>query len=378
MLYVTKEHQRKNEAVWIEARKRWQINVQKEGIRKTFTSSVKGKKGKAQAEDKASAWLAQDTPAAVSRETLNERWPRFLAYIKEHNSESDYRMIEGHGRVWIQPLLGQRQLSGLTSGDWQEVLDAAYRKGRAKKTIKDIRGSITRFVKYARKNGATISAPEDLVVNKKAPEGKKQPLQPSQIAVLMKEDTDTYRGALRKAFFIHAFRFAVFSGLRRGELLGLRLEDWDRKINVLRVRRSFDQYGNAGTGKSDAAARVVDLCDQAIAELKAQRAMLLRLGLSASPWLFPDETGQRCESHHLYRMWQNYRQTHNITATLHELRHTFISVNKSALPLPILQKEVGHTYSTDTLGIYGHEMEGEREGVSNQVTQAFKNILKAR
>ena len=45
--------ERKNEAVWIESRQRWQINVQSEGIRRTFTSSTNGKKGKVEAEKKA-------------------------------------------------------------------------------------------------------------------------------------------------------------------------------------------------------------------------------------------------------------------------------------------------------------------------------------
>ena len=49
---------RKNEAKWIESRRRWQINVQKEGVRRTFTSTTAGVKGKIQAEKKADAWLA--------------------------------------------------------------------------------------------------------------------------------------------------------------------------------------------------------------------------------------------------------------------------------------------------------------------------------
>lgn len=34
--------ERKNEAAWIESRSRWQINVQDNGIRKTFTSALAG------------------------------------------------------------------------------------------------------------------------------------------------------------------------------------------------------------------------------------------------------------------------------------------------------------------------------------------------
>ena len=38
--------ERKSEAAWIESRDRWQINVQAEGVRKTFTSAIPGRAGR--------------------------------------------------------------------------------------------------------------------------------------------------------------------------------------------------------------------------------------------------------------------------------------------------------------------------------------------
>ena len=44
---------RTNTAVWLEKHERWQINVQKDGIRKTFTSSIPGRNGQREANRKA-------------------------------------------------------------------------------------------------------------------------------------------------------------------------------------------------------------------------------------------------------------------------------------------------------------------------------------
>lgn len=55
--------ERKNEASWIESRQRWQIKVQQDGVRKTFTSVLPGKKGKADAERQADRWLEDSTTA---------------------------------------------------------------------------------------------------------------------------------------------------------------------------------------------------------------------------------------------------------------------------------------------------------------------------
>ena len=46
-----------NTTVWSESRNHWQINVQKDGIRKTFTSSLPGHAGQKECNEKADAWL---------------------------------------------------------------------------------------------------------------------------------------------------------------------------------------------------------------------------------------------------------------------------------------------------------------------------------
>ena len=44
---------RKNEAIWIEKSQRWQIKVQKDGVRRAFYSFTPSKRGKIEAEKKA-------------------------------------------------------------------------------------------------------------------------------------------------------------------------------------------------------------------------------------------------------------------------------------------------------------------------------------
>ena len=48
---------RTNTAKWIESAHRWQINVQKDGVRKTFTSAKPGRTGQREANRKADDWL---------------------------------------------------------------------------------------------------------------------------------------------------------------------------------------------------------------------------------------------------------------------------------------------------------------------------------
>lgn len=48
---------RTNTAVWMGKQKRWQINVQKYGERRSFYSSTPGRTGQREANAKADAWL---------------------------------------------------------------------------------------------------------------------------------------------------------------------------------------------------------------------------------------------------------------------------------------------------------------------------------
>lgn len=49
--------QRTNTATWLPNQQRWQINVQKNGVRRSFTSSKPGRTGQREANAKADAWL---------------------------------------------------------------------------------------------------------------------------------------------------------------------------------------------------------------------------------------------------------------------------------------------------------------------------------
>ena len=50
-----------SEAYWVDRYHRWQVNVQRDGKRKTFTSTLTGRKGKLEAERKADRWLEDPT-----------------------------------------------------------------------------------------------------------------------------------------------------------------------------------------------------------------------------------------------------------------------------------------------------------------------------
>ena len=70
-----------NTAVWYEKYGRWQIKVQKDGQRRTFTSSKPGRTGQREANAKADAWLDEGIDKVNSR--VDELFQDYIVSLKE-------------------------------------------------------------------------------------------------------------------------------------------------------------------------------------------------------------------------------------------------------------------------------------------------------
>ena len=124
---------RTNSAVWMDKYNRWQIKVQKDGIRKTFYSSTKGRKGQRECHAKADAWLDDNIiNASVKVATLFDRW---IEELKVTTSKSFWRQYEGYGRNYIKPQIGTIKLENVNEQHLQEVILFAYQNGNDKKKL---------------------------------------------------------------------------------------------------------------------------------------------------------------------------------------------------------------------------------------------------
>ena len=102
---------RTNTAVWMENQSRWQIKVQKNGIRRTFYSSTRGRTGQREANAKADAWLDD----GVENLTLKvaKALDEYLSQLSLTASTSHYRQMEYICRLYIKERIGNVRISDL-------------------------------------------------------------------------------------------------------------------------------------------------------------------------------------------------------------------------------------------------------------------------
>lgn len=364
--------ERRAEAKWIESKKYWEIKVQKNGVRDSFRSSTKGRKGKHEAEAKADKWLATGT----SEMRFDAAWELFMKQVKANTGTGNYINTEKAGRLYLLPSLRLKKLSSITRSDWQSCITSMVEKRDkplSERTCRNTISTINSFLTFCdgeHMEFSPIKKPLTIPSNA-TPTKEKKILQPDGLRILFSDSKMPYRKKVIDAFYINAWRFYVVTGLRRGELVGLRQEDVSR---LLTVRRNINNLLEETHGKNDNARRTMVLSNIASSILADQRRMLENLGIK-SKWVFPDPHGERSDPNLVYKHWKKYCEYHGFESTVHELRHTFVSINKVGTPEVLIKSLVGHSVSMDTIGVYGHEVDGEKELAAQYVDAAFNKIF---
>lgn len=362
---------RRAEACWIESKDYWEIKVQKNGTRKSFRSSVSGRKGKHEAEAKADKWLAKGTIEM----RFSSAWDAYLESLKKGSGTGNYNNNEQYGRLHLMPFLKHKKLSKITRMDWQQCInEMANEKGLAERTCRNVISSIMAFIAFCEgEHWEVLPIKKKLTIpNSATPEKEKTILQPDALKVLFSDDSFPYRNKVIPAFYIHAWRFYVVTGLRRGELVGLKNEDVG---TTLSIKRNVNNYLEETHGKNENARRIMKLGEIASSIIAEQRDMLKRMGIE-SKWVFPDKHGERSDPRLIYKQWVRYMEFHGFDdCSIQGMRRTFVSINKIDTPLELIKMLVGHSVSMDTIGVYGAEVDGEKERAANYVDNAFKQVL---
>ncbi len=167
------------------------------------------------------------------------------------------------------------------------------------------------------------------------------------------------RAAMIPAAAAAAIRLLLYTGARRGEVLGLRWSDLDFDPN-----RSVAHLRDSKTGPRD-----VSIPEQALAVLES----LPR----TSEWVFPTRRGDGPIS--LSKPWELVRRAARLPGVrVHELRHSFISTSAAlGVPPSIIQRSVGHARFATTERYIHHTEDEVRAGV-NRTAKRIAEIGAAR
>lgn len=361
---------------------RWELRIQIKGRRKLFTSMKPRTVGKNEVREKAAKWLETfDTNEAV---TFGEAAQRFLDYYHDRHGDSvQFQQHQSLMKNHILPKLSKIRMGEIRIEDYQDVLSNAkpirrtgelgktFQKSKqlSKKYLKNIKNTIIAFHKWALARGYTkLILNDELYIPLTAPTKGKQILQLNQIEVIFKAPTSLW--------YERALQFEILTGCRPGELLGLKIEDYDSVTGIIHIRRSINAQNKITEGKNANARRDIALPDIVRQLVEDQ----IRVSRSVrSNWIFCQPSGMHGTQEGLRRCWRRICAAHDFPAetTPYSLRHTFYTHTEAFLPDRMIKMVFGHSEKTDSHALYGnHAIDGELKEVANklEVTPIYQAV----
>jgi integrase len=278
-----------------------------------------------------------------------ERWLEEVS--KPKIRESTYKLYEGVIRIHVNPRLGGIRLSKLKAVQVQMMYSDMQGDGVSARMQQLAHARLFSALKKAAR-WRLISYNIMLDVDRpSAPRKPSQVLSPDDVARLFAAAVGTRLEAL--------FVLAITTGMRQGELLGLKWEDIDLTSGTIFVQRQLQEVAGRLAlvePKTNAGRRRVALPQIAVATLIAHRNRMLAAGALAA-LVFCDSHGSPLRKSNLRRKTFEplLRKAGLPHIRFHDLRHTAATLLlREDVHPKVVQERLGHTRIAITLDVYSH------------------------
>src|SRR5262249_31303499 len=265
----------------------------------------------------------------------------------------------------IVPFIGTRLLQRLSAEEVEAWHAKLLTKGRhdgtggiATRTIRDAHRILAKALREAQQHGLVLRNVCTAQPPPKVTSGEMRILSPEQVA--------GFSALLDGREFAAVAVTALFTGMRRGELLGLDWGNVDLDAKLIRVRKSLEETDEEGlqlkSPKTRAGIRDITLPDIVIETLQAHRKRLLerrlQLGqrkLGQDDLVFPDGARAPQWPDSFSARWSELSRELKLGVSFHELRHTHASqLSDAGVDVVTISKRLGHASPTITLSVYAH------------------------
>lgn len=319
----------------------WQENITINGKRVSFYGRTKAELIKKIAE------YEEEETKGLRFGVVAEKW------WAEHEPKIAYNTTKSYKPAYERAVevFGEKYIREITPLDIYRFL-SEFAKTYSAKTVKTQLLIFNLIGKYAVAHGYVNANPaRDLSAPKGLP-GKKIHAPSSEDIARVKQSVDL-------PFGMFAY-FAMYTGMRRGELLALEWRDINLSERTIDINKSLYHMNNrpcVKEPKTFASIGKVPILDKLLEKLKPSKGLV-----------FPNDKGEHMTEMQFQRTWERYCAASGVTATPHQFRHCYATMLVEAGIAPEkAQALLRHSQLSTTMDTYRDIRESELEKIFNEV-----------
>ena len=325
------------------------------------------------------------------------QWLADATYINEHSDieQATNMMVDAWFEYWIdvkkktvrpntvrnyterynrniQKIIGRKILTEVKPIHCQKIFTDMADEGYKTSTIYQTRIALFNMLEFAKENEVILNNPCKKSV--KSDMGKPSQKKEALTIDVQKKFLEYAKGQS----YQNQYRFILQTGLRTGELLGLKWEDIDFTKKTVKIQRSMEYRHSVGEWrigepKSKSGYRTIPLTDEAIRILIAQKEKNKNIKEIQEEWsefFFLSRKGEPVKnSAYDTALFKICDKAKINRFSMHVLRHTFATrcIEGGMMP-KTLQKILGHSNIGITMNLYVHITEDEKQKEIDKVS----------
>ncbi len=349
----------------------------------TGRTTYKNVLGKTQAEVKAKLKSAIEKSGVQSLRTERYTVGQWLDtwmenYAKLQVRPSSHKIYQGFIENHIKPALGDIPLEKLTAMNLQRLYKHLLENGRVEcmesrskpkglsvKTVRNINQMISSTLNCAVEQRLIPANPTKGCVLPK--------LERKEMKILPPESLGTFFEEARRSGVFELYYIDLATGLRRGELLGLKWSDVDLDKGIIHIRRQvLRQDGKVVEAplKTKNSCRNIAIGAETIEVLKGME--------QKDEYVFPSPFGGPMSPDSVLHMLQRILKRAGLERIrFHDLRHTFsVLALQNGVDVKTLSAMLGHYSAGFTLDTYAHVTTSMQKQAANAVGNFLSGALR--
>ena len=305
----------------------------------------------------------------------------FENYAKIKVRPSSHQTYRGYIDNHIKPNIGSAPLSKLSSLDLQKfykklliggrverIESKKQPKGLSAKTVRNINQVISSAMEFAKSQKLIAANPTDGCALPKLEHREMKTLPAEQLASFLRE--------AKESGVFELYYIELATGLRRGELLGLKWEDIDLEHGSLRVRRQVSRINGEVVEaplKTKNSYRSVSIGADAVEILKGQK----RKVNGTSEYVFPSPGGGPISPDSVLHMLHRVLKRAGLPKVrFHDLRHTFATLAlQNGVDIKTVSGMLGHYSAGFTLDTYAHVTTAAQRQTANTMDNVLSGAV---